>query len=55
MSYQTIIDRCNGGCKSAFAPDGFAYAWEDSRVSMRNALKKIESAKQGGRRCGKDK
>ncbi len=45
MSYQTIIDRCNGVCKSAFASDGFAYAWEDSGVSMRNALKKIESAK----------
>lgn len=45
MSYQTIIDRCNGVCKSAFAPDGFAYAWEDSGVSMRNALKKIESVK----------
>ena len=41
MSYQTIIDRCNGKCKSAFAPDGFAYAWEDSEVSMRNTLKKI--------------
>ena len=25
MSYQTVIDRCNGKCKSAFAPDGFAY------------------------------
>lgn len=41
MSYQTIIDRCNGKCKSAFAPDGFAYAWEDSEVSIRNTLKKI--------------
>ena len=29
MSYQTVIDRCNGKCKSAFAPDGYAYAWED--------------------------
>ena len=42
MSYQTIIDRCNGKVKSAFAPDGFAYAWEDSEVSMRRALRKIE-------------
>ena len=41
MSYQTIIDRCNGKCKSAFAPDGFAYAWEDSEVSMRNTINKI--------------
>lgn len=42
MSYQTVIDRCNGKCKSAFAPDGFAYAWEDSEISMRHAIRKIE-------------
>ncbi len=42
MSYQTVIDRCNGKCKSAFAPDGYAYAWEDSEVSMKHAVKKIE-------------
>ena len=42
MSYQTIADRCNGKCKSAFAPDGYAYAWEDEKVSMRNAIAKIE-------------
>jgi hypothetical protein len=41
MSHQTIIDRCNGKCKSAFAPDGYAYAWEDSEVSMKRALNKI--------------
>lgn len=42
MSYQTVIDRCNGKCRSAFAPDGYAYAWEDKEVSMRNAVRKIE-------------
>lgn len=42
MSYQTVIDRCNGKCKSAFAPDGYAYAWDDKEVSMRNAIRKIE-------------
>lgn len=42
MSYQTVIDRCNGKCKSAFAPDGYAYAWEDSEVSMKHAIRKIE-------------
>lgn len=42
MSYQTIIDRCNNKCKSAFAPDGFAYAWEDSEASMRHAIRRIE-------------
>lgn len=46
MSYQTVIDRCNGKCKSAFAPDGYAYAWEESHCnySMRNAIRKIELA-----------
>lgn len=44
MSYQTIMDRCNGKCKSAFAPDGYAYAWEDSEVSMKNTIRKIELA-----------
>lgn len=42
MSYQTILDRCAGKVKGAFAPDGYAYAWEDSEVSMRNAIAKIE-------------
>ena len=42
MSYQTVIDRCNGKCKSAFAPDGYAYAWEDSEASMSKAIRKIE-------------
>lgn len=44
MSYQTIIDRCNGKCKSAFAPDGYAYAWEDKEASIRKAIRKIEQA-----------
>lgn len=44
MSYQTVIDRCNGKCKSPFAPDGYAYAWDDSEVSMRHAIRKIELA-----------
>ena len=42
MASQTIIDRCNGLRKSAFAPDGYAYAWENSEVSMRKAIAKIE-------------
>lgn len=42
MSYKTVIDRCNGKCKSAYAPDGYAYAWDDKEVSMRNAIRKIE-------------
>lgn len=41
MSHQTVTDRCNGKCKSASAPDGYAYAWEDSEISMRNAIRKI--------------
>lgn len=42
MSYQTIMDRCNGKCRSTYAPDGYAYAWEDSEASMRRAIRKIE-------------
>lgn len=29
MSYQTVIDRCNGICKSEFAPDGYKYDWDE--------------------------
>lgn len=42
MSYQTVIDRCNRKCKKPYAPDGYAYAWEDSEVSMRYAIRQIE-------------
>lgn len=42
MIRQTITDRCNGKCKSAFAPDGYAYAWEDKEKSVRQAIRKIE-------------
>ncbi len=29
MSYQTVIDRCNGKVKSFLAPDGYVYRWFD--------------------------
>lgn len=29
LSYQTVIDRCNGRCKSRLAPDGMIYQWEE--------------------------
>lgn len=41
MSYQTVIDRCNGKVKGAFAPDGYAYVWDDDEVSIRRAMQKI--------------
>ena len=47
MSYQTVIDRCNGKVKGAFAPDGYAYAWDDSEVSIRRALQKIRACVKG--------
>lgn len=28
MSYQTIMDRCNGNVKKLIAPDGFFYVWD---------------------------
>ena len=42
LSRQTVTDRCNGKCKSPYAPDGYAYAWEDSEISMKHAIRKIE-------------
>ena len=42
MSYQTVIDRCNGKVKSTFAPDGFAYVWEDDEKGISRILRKIE-------------
>lgn len=41
MSYQTIIDRCNGLVKKRPAPDGFDYAWEDNKTSVRKALERL--------------
>lgn len=29
MSYQTIIDRCNGKVKGPIAPDGYIYQWDN--------------------------
>lgn len=46
MSYQTIIDRCNGNVKKSIAPDGFDYAWEDSAISIKKAKKRLEMARK---------
>lgn len=32
MSYQTVMDRCNGRVKKPFALDGHTYRWEDART-----------------------
>lgn len=50
MSYQTVIDRCNGKVKRSIAPDGFDYVWDESEVSLRHAKERIEKAnqKEGG-------
>lgn len=45
MSYQTIIDRCNNKVKSLFAPDGCAYAWEDSEKDIDTLIRRIEEYK----------
>lgn len=29
VSYQTVIDRCNGKVKKEFALDGYSYRWDD--------------------------
>lgn len=44
MSYQTIIDRCNGDVKRGPSPDGYEYAWDDSEVSRRKAVRRMELA-----------
>lgn len=49
MSYQTVIDRCNGLVKKSAAPDGFDYAWEDSAVSVRKAKERLKISKERGR------
>lgn len=46
LSHQTVTDRCNGKCKSPYAPDGYAYAWEDSGKSLERAIEKIERQKE---------
>jgi len=48
MSYQTITDRCNLKSikNSIFAPDGYAYAWEDDERRMTEVLRRIELAYQ---------
>ena len=46
MSHQTVTDRCNGKCKSPFAPDGYAYAREDSGKSLEQVIEKIERQKE---------
>lgn len=30
LSYQTVMDRCNGKVKSRFAPDGYRYEWDEA-------------------------
>lgn len=45
MSYQTIIDRCNGKVKKGPAPDGFEYAWEDEECSLRWACQRLRIQK----------
>lgn len=47
MSYMPVIDRCNGKCKSLFAPDGYAYAWEDSGKSIERTIKNIKQQRKG--------
>lgn len=46
LSYQTVIDRCNGKVKSALAPDGYAYAWEDCDYSLVKAIDKVNIYRQ---------
>ncbi len=44
MSYQAVIDRCNlvNVKRTIFAPDGYAYSWEDDERKLNSILRKIE-------------
>ena len=44
MSYQTIMDKCNliYVKRSIFAPDGYAYAWEDNSRKFNEVIRRIE-------------
>lgn len=46
MSRQTVTDRCNGKCKSVFAPDGYAYAWEDKGKSLEKTMRRVELSEE---------
>ena len=49
MSYQTVMDKCNltSVKRSIFAPDGYAYAWEDDDKSFNATIRRIELETQG--------
>lgn len=44
MSYQTIMDKCNlkSVKRTIFAPDGYAYAWEDDERQFNKVLRLVE-------------
>lgn len=44
MSYQTVMDKCNLVYikRTIFAPDGFAYAWENDERKLNVVLRRIE-------------
>lgn len=41
MSYQTILDRIKGKCKSLYAPDGYLYC-KDTESEINKAIRRIE-------------
>lgn len=41
MSYQTILDRIKGKCKSLYAPDGYVYC-KDTESEINKAIRRIE-------------
>lgn len=42
MSYQTVMDCCNQRNKKVFAPDGYAYSWDDDEKSFNQIVRRIE-------------
>lgn len=44
MSYQTILDRCNGKIKSRLAPDGYEYQWDADKFYQEGRNDKREGS-----------
>lgn len=44
MSYQTVIDRCNGRVKNALALDGCNYQWDDEKTPLPTKSKGVNIA-----------
>lgn len=45
VSYQCVMDHCNGRVKRAHTLGDYEFVWDDEEVSLRHALQRIEAGK----------